>query len=60
MADGWEALKVATQFGIIYLRRQVLHHQGSERHVMPGNAMLPPHEGVLITRGLQEWGSSIF
>lgn len=22
---------------------------------MPGNAVLPPHEGVVITRGLQEW-----
>jgi hypothetical protein len=24
-------------------------------HVMPGNALLPAHEGMIITRGLQEW-----
>src|SRR4028119_1610978 len=22
---------------------------------MPGNAVLPPHNGIIITRGLQEW-----
>jgi hypothetical protein len=22
---------------------------------MPGNAALPPHKGIIITRGLQEW-----
>jgi hypothetical protein len=22
---------------------------------MPGNALLPPHQGIIITRGLQEW-----
>ena len=22
---------------------------------MPGNAVLPPHQGMIITRGLQEW-----
>jgi hypothetical protein len=22
---------------------------------MPGNAVLPPHQGIIITRGLQEW-----
>jgi hypothetical protein len=24
-------------------------------HVIPGNAVLPPHKGIIITRGLQEW-----
>ncbi len=28
--------------------------QGSG-HVLPGNALLPAHEGIIITRGLQEW-----
>jgi hypothetical protein len=22
---------------------------------MPGNSVLPPHHGLIITRGLQEW-----
>ena len=22
---------------------------------MPGNAVLPPHQGIIVTRGLQEW-----
>lgn len=48
-------MKVASQFGIIHLPRQVLHNQDSDTHVMPGNAVLPPHEGMIITRGLQEW-----
>jgi hypothetical protein len=24
-------------------------------HLLPGNALLPAHEGMIITRGLQEW-----
>ncbi|HSH78883.1 MAG TPA: hypothetical protein VLA19_10175, partial [Herpetosiphonaceae bacterium] len=23
--------------------------------MIPGNAVLPPHKGIIITRGLQEW-----
>ncbi len=26
-----------------------------QNHVMPGNSVLPPHNGIIITRGLQEW-----
>ncbi len=26
-----------------------------QTHVIPGNAALPPHNGIIITRGLQEW-----
>ncbi len=31
----------------------MLAHAAS--HVVPGNAMLPAHQGVVTTRGLQEW-----
>ena len=55
MADGHETVKVASQFGVIHLPRQVLHNQHHGSHVMPGNAALPAHEGMIITRGLQEW-----
>jgi hypothetical protein len=26
-----------------------------QTHVIPGNVVLPPHNGIIITRGLQEW-----
>jgi hypothetical protein len=26
-----------------------------QTHIIPGNAVLPPHNGIIITRGLQEW-----
>lgn len=29
--------------------------EGSDKHQLPANAMLPEHGGMLITRGLQEW-----
>ena len=37
------------------LQRQVFAPVGDGSHVMPGNAVLPPHQGIIITRGLQEW-----
>ena len=30
-------------------------HPATQTHVLPGNAALPPHQGIIITRGLQEW-----
>ena len=45
---------MASRFGRLTLRRQVLVDRATGRHVMPGNAMLPPHGGIVITRGLQE------
>jgi hypothetical protein len=36
------------------LARQVFAPVGDESHVMPGNAVLPPHQGMIITRGVQE------
>jgi hypothetical protein len=37
------------------LARQVCTHPDSQTHALPGNALLPPHHGMIITRGLQEW-----
>jgi hypothetical protein len=53
--DGYDTLKVAGRLGILHLPRQVCYQVKQDGHTMPGNAVLPPHEGMLITRGLQEW-----
>lgn len=39
---------------MLYLNRQVFAALGQGMHVLPGNALLPPHQGMIITRGLQE------
>jgi hypothetical protein len=54
-ADGRETVTVASRFGTLTLSRQVCQHPDTQTHVMPGNAVLPPHHGLIITRGLQEW-----
>ena len=54
-ADGLSPLNVVSRFGAVSLRRQVLYHPAARTHVLPGNALLPEHEGVVTTRGLQEW-----
>jgi hypothetical protein len=36
------------------LSRQILALKEGD-HLLPGNALLPTHEGMIITRGLQEW-----
>jgi hypothetical protein len=54
-ADGHEPLTVASRFGRLHLRRQVLCHGDSTAHVLPGNTVLPEHDGIILTRGLQEW-----
>ena len=46
---------VASRFGTLSLARQVFAPVGEAPHVMPGNTVLPPHQGMLITRGVQEW-----
>ncbi len=46
---------MASRLGTLKLSRQVLCHSDSGTHVLPGNALLPAHEGMIITRGLQEW-----
>jgi hypothetical protein len=54
-ADGHKPITVASRFGILRLSRQGCQHLATQTHVIPGNAILPPHNGMIITRGLQEW-----
>ncbi|MDQ4076818.1 MAG: hypothetical protein M3220_11315 [Chloroflexota bacterium] len=54
-ADGHEPVTVASRFGKLELSRQVCYHPATQTHSIPGNAVLPPHHGMIITRGLQEW-----
>ncbi len=54
-ADGHEPITVASRFGTLALQRQVCCHADTRAHRMPGNAVLPAHNGIIITRGLQEW-----
>ncbi|GAC1456112.1 MAG: hypothetical protein PVSMB4_16410 [Ktedonobacterales bacterium] len=51
-SDGHDALKVASRFGVLWLQRRVLCVRG--QHVLPGNAVVPAHQGMVLTRGLQE------
>ncbi len=53
--DGHEPVTVASRFGTLSLSRQICFHPQTQTHVIPGNAALPPHNGIIITRGLQEW-----
>ncbi len=53
--DGQAGITVASRFGLVELSRQICTEVDTQRHVMPGNALLPAHQGMLITRGLQEW-----
>ncbi len=53
--DGHEPLTVASRFGTLTLSRQICSHPHTQTHVIPGNAALPAHHGIIITRGLQEW-----
>jgi len=52
--DGYAVLTVASRFGTLHLRRQICAHQDGRPHVMPGNDVLPEHQGIVITLGLQE------
>jgi hypothetical protein len=53
--DGHAAVSVASRFGTLSLRRQQVFHTDTGTHVLPGNALLPLHAGMITTRGLQEW-----
>ena len=53
--DGHALLKVASRLGILHLPRQVLERTDGSGHVLPGNELLPEHEGMVTTRGLREW-----
>jgi len=54
VADGSAAVKVVSRFGTLHLERQVFAPVAEMPHHMPGNAVLPAHQGEIITRGLQE------
>ncbi len=53
--DGYDELQVVSRFGVIQLPRQVCYNAEADCHVLPGNTALPPHNGQVTTRGLQEW-----
>ena len=44
-ADGHETITVASRFGTLELKRQVCCHADTQTHLMPGNAVLPVHNG---------------
>ncbi len=54
-ADGHEPVTVVSRFGPVTLSRQVCQHTDTQTHIMPSNAVLPSHKGMIITRGMQEW-----
>jgi hypothetical protein len=53
--DGFDELSVVSRFGRLELPRQVCQHKTDGGHTMPGNRLLPEHQGIVITIGLQEW-----
>jgi hypothetical protein len=53
--DGYDELQVVSRFGVIQLPRQVCYNAEADCHLLPGNTALPPHNGQVTTRGLQEW-----
>jgi hypothetical protein len=52
--DGYDELQAVSRFGVIQLPRQVCYNAEADCHVLPGNTALPPHNGQVATRGLQE------
>ncbi|MBA3946687.1 MAG: hypothetical protein H0X37_19255, partial [Herpetosiphonaceae bacterium] len=55
VADGRQPITVATRFGTVELSRRVCYHPVIQSHHVPSNVLLPPHGGMITTRGLQEW-----
>jgi hypothetical protein len=53
--DGFKNQRVASRVGVDDLSRQICFNRELGHHVMPGNAVLPEHHGMIITRSLQEW-----
>ena len=53
--DGYASQKIACRLGILHLQRQVCFNLQTDKHIMPGNDLLPKHHGTIITRTLQEW-----
>ena len=53
--DGYASQKIACRLGILHFQRQVCFNSQTGKHIMPGNDLLPEHNGTIITRALQEW-----
>lgn len=53
--DGYASQKIACRLGILHFQRQVCFNSQTGKHIMPGNNLLPEHNGTIITRALQEW-----
>jgi hypothetical protein len=53
--DGDDTLKIPSRLGILCLPRQVCYCETCHQHFIPLNDWLPEHEGMITTRGLQEW-----
>ncbi|HQE93948.1 MAG TPA: hypothetical protein PLH19_14770 [Anaerolineae bacterium] len=47
-------LKVACRLGILELPRHICYNAAEGGYTIPGNAVLPVHQGMVITRNLQE------
>ena len=60
IADGHEPVTVASRFTqrvpALQLSGQVCQHTGLQTHALSGNAVLPLHHGIIITRGLHLLG----
>lgn len=54
MLDGKKGIKVFSREGSVRLERQVVYDKEAKRHFIPLNKYLPEHQGVLVTRRLQE------
>ncbi len=46
---------MVSRFGAVRLRRQVRADLARHTPIMPGTAAVPAYDGVVTTRGLQEW-----
>jgi hypothetical protein len=53
--DGKTDLKIASRLGILHLGQQVCYCKSCQAHFLPLTPVLPEHQGMIITRGLQEW-----
>ncbi|NPV54461.1 MAG: hypothetical protein HPY71_13250 [Firmicutes bacterium] len=52
--NGYRKLKISARFGIIDIERQVAFCKTCGKDFIPINSVLPEHNGMVITKGLQE------
>jgi hypothetical protein len=55
IAAGHAPITVVRRCGTLHLSRQVFFHRAIRSHQIPSTTGLPPHNGQIIPRGLQEW-----